>query len=680
MRFSQKWTISFLVVLGSLLAVINTRSKKGTTQKPHFTLQLLHAPDQEGGINSIQDAPRMSSLIRALTRKYPNRTLLTSSGDNYITGPFFRASSDKSMRPLLGLPGSGRGDIAIINAMGFQVSALGNHEFDAGTRLVASLLQRKEKKGRVYEGTLFPYLSANMDFRHDKFLGKFVTHDAQEAKTIPHKIAGSCIIKVHGEWIGIVGATTPRLHKISSPGQAVITPANPNDIDALATALQKRVDVLLQKGINKIIMLSHMQQLDIEVRLASKMRGVDIVIGGGSDVILADKTDRIRPGDRAEGPYPIWKTSASGEPVAVLNTDGQYKYLGRMVIGFTKKGVLLPATLDPKESGAYAADDQGVRELGNVPAHPRVLEIVRGIQNVLKIKDGTFFGKTNTFLNGLRQSVRREETNLGDLTSDANLYVARLADPKTTISFKNGGAIRNHIGFVSSHLNPFAKKRGRKKRDHSKVLYYPTAPNNMTGKKVGQISRLDIENALRFNNSLVLLDVTAKQLKTIIEHGVANWTPTITPGRFPQVSGLAFSFDHKKPVGQRVRSLAIYKKDGSIADVVIRNGKLRGNPQRTFRMVTLYYLSKGGDGYPMPSPKSSKTRLVRLTEALKDKPGLARFTKPGTEQDALAEYLLKYYSQANPYSTKDTPMKSDQRIQNLAYRNDTVLTQTLKRK
>lgn len=682
MKFAWKNTIGLFVVAGGLLSALYYNPLKvffSKRYKAHFTLQLLHASDQEGGIEAIEDAPRMSSVLRALKRMYPKNTLIASSGDNYITGPFFRASSDGSMRSLLGHPSPGRGDIAIINAMGFQVSALGNHEFDAGTNVVATLLPRKSKRGRTYEGARFPYLSANMDFRKDKSLGKFVTHDGQDANKIHHKIAGSAVLTIQGERIGFIGATTPRLHKISSPGGAIIQPKDPDDIDALAAVIQKSVDALIRKGINKIVLLSHMQQFGIELELASRIRGLDILIGGGSDTILADKTDRLRSGDVAGGTYPIWKTSPTGEPVAVLNTDGQYRYVGRLVVGFTKEGVLIPDTVKAAQSGAFATDEKGVQALGNVPAHPRVLAITKGIQQVLMLKDGAIFGKTKVFLNGLRLAVRREETNLGNLTADANLYAARLVDPSTLISFKNGGAIRNHIGYISSHLQSGKKKGGaHKKHNHKKVRYYPTAPNPITKKKSGQISRLDIENALRFNNRLCLLTLTARELVKIVEHGVANWSPRNTPGRFPQISGFSFSYNYRRPAGKRVRSLVVYKADGSIDSVVVRRSKFVGNPKRTYRMVTLKYLAHRGDGYPMPSTKAKTTRYVDLTEAMKGQVGNANFTSPGREQDALAEYLYKHFSSATPYHYKDTPISQDTRIQNIAYRKDTVLTQKSK--
>ncbi|MDJ0715869.1 MAG: endonuclease/exonuclease/phosphatase family protein [Prochloraceae cyanobacterium] len=170
-----------------------------------FTLQILHAADQEAGIPALDDAPRFSAVLNALKNQdanndgnpdYPN-TVLLSSGDAYIPGLFLDASGDPSLAPLLGKEGRGRGDIIIQNELGFQAIAFGNHEFDLGTELVRSVIA----PDAAYPGANFPYLSANLDFSTDTNLANLVTPDGQEASTIPNKIAGNTIVTVNGEKI-----------------------------------------------------------------------------------------------------------------------------------------------------------------------------------------------------------------------------------------------------------------------------------------------------------------------------------------------------------------------------------------------------------------------------------------------------------------------------------------------
>jgi len=262
-----------------------------------YKLQLLHATDLEAGVEATENAPRFSVVVNGFESKYPNQTLVITSGDNYIPGSLFVASADPSLDEVLGNAGQGRSDIAIMNAIGFDASALGNHEFDLGTAQLADVIGSDGD----YPGTAFPYLSANLDFSTDTNLAKFVVPDGQAPQ--PNSIAKSVVIEVNGEAVGVVGATTPLLESISSPGNVTVLPAAPEDLDALAAEIQAAVDTLSAQGVNEIILTSHLQQLANEQVMAEKLRVVDIIIAGGSDAILADETDRLRVGDEVEGPY-----------------------------------------------------------------------------------------------------------------------------------------------------------------------------------------------------------------------------------------------------------------------------------------------------------------------------------------------------------------------------------------
>ncbi len=144
------------------------------------------------------------------------------------------------------------------------------------------------------------------------------------------------------------------------------------------------------------------------------------------------------------------------------------------------------------------------------------------------------------------------------------------------------------------------------------------------------------------------------------------------PGRFPQVSGLEFSFDDDSEAGDRVESLAVVDEDGEIIDVVARDGELQGNADRTFRIVTLNFLAGGGDGYPFPTGESANR--VDLVEEGAARTGMATAADDGSEQDALAEYLATNFStEADAFDVEDVAPAQDMRIQNLDFREDTVL-------
>ena len=295
-----------------------------------YTLQILHASDLEGGVEAIDRAPNFAAIIDTLEEEYAN-TVILSAGDNYIPGPFFSAANDGSVRQVLrdvydvyygGITNNalrqdnGRVDITIMNLVGFDASAVGNHEFDATSSAFEVIIGEQFNSSGTevrWIGSQFPYLSANLDFTGDDNLsGLFIDSIADNtffqanpntlAQGEKRSIAPSTLISRGGELIGVVGATTPILESITSPGETTVKDpgAGTNDMDALASILQPRIDDLIAAGANKIILVSHLQQIQLEEALAPKLSGLDVIIAGGSDVILANGDDRLDPADAGD--------------------------------------------------------------------------------------------------------------------------------------------------------------------------------------------------------------------------------------------------------------------------------------------------------------------------------------------------------------------------------------------
>jgi 2',3'-cyclic-nucleotide 2'-phosphodiesterase/3'-nucleotidase/5'-nucleotidase len=644
-----------------------------------FQMQVLHASDMESGIDAPIDASNFAAVLDTLEGTYAN-TVKLASGDCYIPGPFLSAGEDPSMQtPLRNTASSyysgttsglraaiGRTDIAMMNIMGFQGSAFGNHEFDLGTPEVNSIIGvdiRSNGADKRWIGAQFPYLSANLNFSNDINLSYLTTNQrlsVDSFKTSPNitansqkkGIAPSAIIEMNGEKVGIVGATTQVLAAISSPGATTVLSGGPDNMPALAAVLQPVIDSLRVMGINKIIVMSHLQQLSNEKALAPLLKGVDIIIAGGSHSLCADGNDRLRAGIPVSDRYPILTVNNDNEPLAILNTTAEWKYVGRFVCDFDSLGVLLTNLLDSNINGAYAADTAMVTLLygtyaagftvGSKGANVRTL--TSAIGNEINNKDGNKFGKSNVFLEGRRNLVRTEETNFGNLSSDANLWYARQYDNQVKVSIKNGSGIRSAIGNVNAVGNT--------------TLLEKTLANPSAGKLSGDISQLDIENSLRFNNGLTIGRVNAAGLKRILEHGISATKPGATPGQFPQVGGVAFSYDSTKLVGSKIQSLVIIDSLGNILDTIIRNGVLHGDTSRMIKFVTLDFLYGGGDNYPFLANSNLR---VNLDTAIKTT-GIAAFTTTGKEQDAFAEFMANNYN-TNPYNVSDTTLKGDKRIQ-----------------
>ncbi|QVL52832.1 MAG: esterase-like activity of phytase family protein [Cyanobium sp. M30B3] len=657
--------------------VVSITSAAPLAQGSAFKLQLFHLADQEGNISALDDAPRLSGVLNALRAQdidldgipgFAN-TLTLSSGDAWIPGLFYGASAPAyGYRDQNGnLLGFGRGDVLIQNALGVQAIAFGNHEFDQGPEVIKDLIGGSED----FPGTAFPYLSSNLDFSTDVNLAGLVVPGGQAPEA--NSITSSVVFDVNGEQVGVVGATTPWLKTISSPGDVGIAPApfsgtpTPAELDALAAEIQSDVDALIaaNPGLNKVILLAHMQQLSIEQALAERLRHVDIIVAGGSNSRLFDADDSARPGDSTQGVYPIITSDADGKPVAVVNTDGTYKYLGRLVLDFDAAGTIIPESYDPTISGAYRTDAAGLEALNAEDfIDARVQEVADTLREVIVAQESEWFGVSDVFLNGNRNpGVRSEETNLGNLTADANLAYARQVDPTVMVSLKNGGGIRNSIG---QSLIPTGSVDGVPELLPTAAVF--DAQGNVV-KPEGGISRNDIANALSFNNGLSLVSVTPAELKALIEFGVAAGAGG---GRFPQVGGMAFSYDLSRPAGERVLNLTIEDQAGNDLDVVVRDGAVVGDPARSIRMVTLNFLAGGGDGYPFTS-LTNPNRLDLTASDSAPRTGVATFAADGSEQDALAEFLAANHSPENPYAEADTAQALDTRLQNLAVRSDAVI-------
>ncbi len=649
----------------------NTAALVVLTGDADFSMQLLHAADMDGASGALDNVNQFSALVDQFRSEYQDNTLVLSSGDNYIPGPRYFAASADDMAATLGIPGNGRADIAFLNAMGFAASAVGNHELDQGTGEFAGLIAAEtDDTGANYTGAAFPYLSSNLDFSTDENLAPLATTGGQAADTIGGQLAPSTVVQVNGEQIGIVGATTPTLASITSAGAITINPADTNNTAALAAAIQPAVDNLVASGINKIILLAHMQQIAIEKALAPLLTDVDVIVAGGSNSLLADSNDTLRAGDTAADTYPLQFNSASGEPVLLVNTDGDYKYLGRLLLDFDAEGRVLNGNLDADINGAWAATDEQVSALGATP-NAQVQAISSAAQGVLLARDGNIIGKTAVYLDGRRSQVRTQETNMGNLTADANLWVAQQADATVSVSLKNGGGIRSDIGLV---LQPPGTT------DPSQVQFLPPQANASANKAEGDISQFDLETVLRFNNGLTLLTVTATELKDIMEHAIAASEAGATPGQFPQVAGLNFTYDSSltaregtdtngdtTTAGERIRSMTIVDETGAVVDTLVTDGAIAGDGSRSIRIVILDFIAKCvgnetescGDDYPLKG-LAAADRVDITTD-----PGLTSFADAGSEQDALAEYLLANFA-TDGYAEAETPASQDTRIRDLA--------------
>jgi 2',3'-cyclic-nucleotide 2'-phosphodiesterase (5'-nucleotidase family) len=685
--FSMLLIFSLLIMPGHTAQALET---------PAYTLQILHYYG-ESGLLGVDTAPIMGAMIDRFDDQYSN-TLVLGEGDSYIPGPWLVGGADPSLNavPGIGATALGRPDIAIMNAFGTDASALGNHEFDLGSPVLQSAIQ----SGGAWVGAQFPLITANLNFAADSSLrvladttlGGTVATAGQEASSIKAKIAPYAVVTQGGEKIGLVGATTYELLTKTSPnGTVPKDDGNPatDDLQEVASYLQAAVNSLTAMGVNKIVMVDQLDTIERNKLLAPMVSGIDVMVAGGGHERMGDATDTAagfngHTADFIPDAYPVVKTGGDGKPVLIVTTDTEYTYLGRLVADFNAAGELIVGNLDPTINGAYASTETNLQAAYNTANSASqivasstigssVNAIVQAINSVVISKDAELWGYTNVYLEGDRAFGRVQEVNLGDISADANSYSALQAlGAGNMTSLKNGGGIRASIGSIDE--------------DGSKI---PPIANPSANKPAGAISTLDIENALRFDNKLMVFETTPQGLKNILEFAAGlSSGPTIQNGGYMQIGGMRVSYDYSSGAPNRVKSIALTDLNGNVTKAIYRNGVFYPGAPAVIRMVCLNFTANGGDGYPI-KPNADNFRYLltngtasSLVDESLDFTAATTFASVGQtastilgEQKAFKDYLAAFHATPEKaYNQADTPIPQDERIQILPMKAvDTVI-------
>jgi 5'-nucleotidase len=328
-------------------------------------------------------------------------------------------------------------------------------------------------------------------------------------------------------------------------------------------------------GINKIILISHLQDIDGDINLASELDGVDVMVAGGGDEVLANPGDLLIPGDEGAifGPYPMIATDMDGTQVPVVTTAGNYGYVGHLVVGFDKQGSVVGIG---ENSGPVRV--AGGDEADAVEPDPEVQALV--VDPVIAALDAlasNVIGISQVDLDGLRSSVRSMETNEGNLIADALRWqaselAASFGVLEPDVALQNGGGIRN------DSIIP-----------------------------AGDITELDTFSMVPFPNFVTVLEgIPRAQFKEILENAVSRTQPGDTPGgtgRFAQISGFSLVWSGSGTAqvlnpdgtvavpGTRIQEVML--DDGT---VIVTGGAIVAGPDLT--VATIDFLARGGDEYP----------------------------------------------------------------------------------
>ena len=547
---------SLVMLLAILISVFPTVA---VAQQPRvdFWLTILHNNDAESNLINLGSgvladfggAARFKTVVdnlkRAAVQGTPSQpgakrgVIMVSSGDNFLAGPEFNVSLEK------GVPFY---DTIAMDLIGYTAVAIGNHDFDFGPDVLADFISG-------YTLTQPPYLSANLDYSGEPRLQEFFDQG---------RIARSIVVKERGELIGIIGATTPALRFISSPRNVGVS-------EDVAGAVMAEVEKLEGMGVNKIILISHLQSVQEDLALAPMLDNVDVMVAGGGDEVLANPGDLLIPGDEAIifGPYPLFATDMDGTQVPVVTTAGNYAYVGRLAVGFDKAGNVM--MVDESLSGPVRV--AGGDNPDAVAPNPAVqAQVVNPLIEALAELAANVIGTSEVDLDGRRVSVRSIETNEGNLVADSLLWQATelavsFGVPAPDVALQNGGGIRN------DSIIP-----------------------------AGNITELDTFSILPFPNFVSIVEnIPRAQFKEILENAVSR--VEFGDGRFAQIGGFSFVWDpagtpqlldadgNVTQAGTRVREVVL---DGGTA--IVSGGSAVAGPDLT--VATIDFLARDGDQYP----------------------------------------------------------------------------------
>jgi 5'-nucleotidase len=557
--------VTNLVIITLLLATlvaVGPVQAAGKTPEVHFWLTILHNNDGESqvidagsGLEDFGGAARFKTVVDNLKwqaihgPRLPGQAgakrgvVMISSGDNFLAGPEFNAGLEN------GVPFY---DTIAMELIGYDAVNLGNHDFDFGPDVLADFL----------DGYMVPppYVSANLDFSGEPRLQAYVDAGV---------IVPAAIVKDRGEQIGVIGLETPSLPFISSPRNVVVS-------SDLVDIVQGQIDWLESHGVHKIILSSHLQSIQNEIDLVAQVDGVDVVVSGGGDELLANPGDLLVPGDEGMvyGNYPQIAYDTDGTEVPVVTTSGEYRYVGRLMVGFDKQGQAIaidegsgPVRVATGQCNGYDPCDDAVE-----PDPMMQAMVVDPVESALAVLAETVIGTSEVDLDGLRTSVRTMESNEGNLIADALRWQAEqlAADfgaPMPDVALQNGGGIRNN-----------------------------------TIIEAGAITLLDTFDMVPFPNFVTIVPaIPRSQFKEILENAVSR--VEFGDGRFAQISGFSFSWDPAgtpqildadgNVVTPGTRVVDVTLDDGSVivaAGVVVDGAALN--------IATIDFLARGGDQYP----------------------------------------------------------------------------------
>ena len=331
---------------------------------------------------------------------YDNLADLKTETAKQAAGVLLVDAGDAVQGTAYGSMDKGKSIIDLMNAAGYDLATLGNHEFDYGM----------DGCMNVIEWANFPYVSANFYHEENGVVGETVL-DAYK------------VFEVGGKKIAFIGVTTPESFTKSTPayfqdenGNYIYGIAGGTDGEALYAAVQNAIDAASQEA-DLVIGLVHLgddlsSQPWTSEEMIANTTGLDAVIDGHSHSTV-----------------PMKEVTDEGGNTVILTQTGEYfGAIGKMTISADGK---LKTELVTEWAGSNA-DVKAIKDAWMTSVDTQLGEIIGTAEVTLDNYDAEG-----------NRLVRTQETNTGDFCADALYYLFDNMDMDVDFAIMNGGGVRN---------------------------------------------------------------------------------------------------------------------------------------------------------------------------------------------------------------------------------------------
>lgn len=454
---------------------------------------ILHTNDVHGriveGKGVIGDAKAAAVIEAETSQGLP--TIVVDAGDAFQGLPISNSTK-------------GQDRANIMNEIGYDAMAVGNHEFDFGL-----------DQAIAYKETLnFPLLSANTYVDGARLF---------EASTVIDKTPA-----VVGDEFVVIGVTTPETATKTHPKNVEgVTFAEPiSEVNLVIDEVEARA-AAENKLYKNYIILAH---LGVDTTTPEAWRGDTLAKALSENAKLAGKRVIV-----IDGHSHTVASTTYGTNVTYSQTGSYYNNIGRITL---KSNQLLA------EAGLITADD-----VATVTPDEKVAALVADIQAKYEAENAQVVIENNPVeLNGDRSNVRVRETNLGNLVTDALYDYGQTGfSNKSNLAVTNGGGLRATI----------AQDKPVTKGDIIAVLPF--------GNSISQITVTGQQIKEMFEKSVSAPHQVNKETgETVVD---AAGLPLLeASGGFLHVSGAQVYYDVNKEAGNRVLSISIWNTDTETYD------------------------------------------------------------------------------------------------------------------